>query len=220
VVPGAAAAAALAGDVARSGAAEAGSSGAPDTCALCVAPLTSAETLEAVVPAGAAADEPLTEGVVTDGTVATGVDTRGVVTEGTLTGGTGATVTAGVVAGGVVTEGVVPTGVLTEGTAAIPASGDATSTPSAAAAIPTPTACLVPMAAVTAASHQTCVFLQIPPERAGHGVPARAQRPQTSSATPTISSSLARSSSIESLLPSSVEEKPHCGERQSWSRST
>src|SRR5204862_83608 len=44
--------------------------------------------------------------------------------------------------------------------------------------------------------------------------------PQTSSATVTISSSLAFSSSIVSRLPSSVEENPHCPDRQSWSPST
>ena len=95
----------------------------------------------------------------------------------------------GVVTDGVVTDGVVPTGVLTDGTvtagtvswgtaepiggcgsmAAVPASGWATSTPSPAATIPTTTPCLVPMAAETGQPPQTCVFLQIPPERAGRG---------------------------------------------------
>ena len=44
--------------------------------------------------------------------------------------------------------------------------------------------------------------------------------PQTSAATDTISSSLRRSSSIVRRLPSSVEEKPHCPDRHSWSMST
>ncbi len=44
--------------------------------------------------------------------------------------------------------------------------------------------------------------------------------PQTSSATSTTSRSFAAWSSAESALPSTVDEKPHCGERQSWSRST
>jgi hypothetical protein len=131
-----------------------------------------------------------TGGVATDGTVATGVDTGGVVTEGMLREGVvvDGVVMRGVVTGGVVTDGVVPTGVLTEGTvtdgtpavgtvscvsagaavccgriAAVPASGWATRTPSVAATIPTTTPCLVPMAAETPASRQTCVFLQIPP---------------------------------------------------------
>ncbi|HEY1565859.1 MAG TPA: hypothetical protein VGF68_02530 [Solirubrobacteraceae bacterium] len=165
-----------------------------------MAPPASAETFEAVLRTGAAADGPPTAGVLTEGTVITGVDTGGVVTDGTLTVGAAAVtvgvVTDGVVTRGVVTDGVVPTGVLTEGTvtegtvaagtvnwgaataaawpgstAAVPASGEATNTPRAAAAIPTTTPCLVPMAAETPALHQTCVFLQIPPERAGHGVP-------------------------------------------------
>ena len=161
----------------KSGAAEAGSPGAPDVCALRVAPPTSAESFDAVLRAGAVADGALTGGVaaggvLTEGTVATGVDTRGVVTDGALTAG-------------VVTEGVVPTGVFTEGTvaegtlgcgrmAAAPASGWATSTPRAAATIPTDTPCLVPMTAETAAVHETCVFLQIPPEKTGRRVPALA----------------------------------------------
>src|SRR5680860_813578 len=46
------------------------------------------------------------------------------------------------------------------------------------------------------------------------------RQPQISCAVSTISSSLATSSSIVSSLPSTVEEKPHCGERQSCSRGT
>src|SRR5262245_22251148 len=41
--------------------------------------------------------------------------------------------------------------------------------------------------------------------------------PHTSSATSTTRRSLAHCSSSERILPSSVEAKPHCGERQSWS---
>jgi hypothetical protein len=125
--------------------------------------------LDAAVRVGAAGEGALADGVVTDGTVATGVDAGGVVTDGTLTEGVVAdgVVTRGVVAGGVVTEGVVPTGVLTEGTvaegtvscgtaeaavccgriAAVPARGWATSTPSAAATIPSTKRCVFPMAA-------------------------------------------------------------------------
>src|SRR5437868_547544 len=44
--------------------------------------------------------------------------------------------------------------------------------------------------------------------------------PQTSSASSTIIRSLAHCSSSASTLPSSVEAKPHCGERQSWSSAT
>ncbi len=41
--------------------------------------------------------------------------------------------------------------------------------------------------------------------------------PQTSSATSTIKASFAHCSSSVSVLPSTVEEKPHCGDRQSCS---
>src|SRR5262249_53645092 len=44
--------------------------------------------------------------------------------------------------------------------------------------------------------------------------------PQTSSAVSTTRRSLAICSSRDSELPSSVEEKPHCGDRHSWSMST
>src|SRR5580704_3328116 len=44
--------------------------------------------------------------------------------------------------------------------------------------------------------------------------------PHTSSATSTIIRSFAHSSSSARTLPSSVEAKPHCGDRQSWSMST
>ena len=44
-----------------------------------------------------------------------------------------------------------------------------------------------------------------------------AHEPQTSSATSTISASFAHCSSSLSALPSTVDEKPHCGERQSCS---
>ena len=44
--------------------------------------------------------------------------------------------------------------------------------------------------------------------------------PQTSAASWTIILSFAHCSSSVSLLPSSVEANPHCGERQSWSRLT
>ena len=43
----------------------------------------------------------------------------------------------------------------------------------------------------------------------------RCRHPQTSSATSTISRSFAHCSSSARILPSSVEAKPHCGERQS-----
>jgi hypothetical protein len=43
--------------------------------------------------------------------------------------------------------------------------------------------------------------------------------PQTSSAVSTTRRSFAACSSALRLLPSTVEEKPHCGERQSWSMS-
>src|SRR4051794_22890157 len=45
-------------------------------------------------------------------------------------------------------------------------------------------------------------------------------QPQTSCAVSTISRSLSACCSRESALPSTVEEKPHCGERHSWSMST
>src|SRR3954454_13214419 len=45
-------------------------------------------------------------------------------------------------------------------------------------------------------------------------------QPQTSSAVSTTSRSLAFSCSTVSSLPSTVEENPHCGERQSCSRGT
>src|SRR3954451_14315229 len=45
-------------------------------------------------------------------------------------------------------------------------------------------------------------------------------QPQTSSATSTTSRSLSACCSRVSALPSTVEENPHCGDRQSWSRST
>src|SRR5579864_5534525 len=44
--------------------------------------------------------------------------------------------------------------------------------------------------------------------------------PQTSSATSTIILSFAHCSSSARILPSSVEAKPHCGDRQSWSTGT
>jgi hypothetical protein len=43
--------------------------------------------------------------------------------------------------------------------------------------------------------------------------------PHTSFATSTTIASFAHCSSSASTLPSSVEAKPHCGERHSWSRS-
>ena len=46
------------------------------------------------------------------------------------------------------------------------------------------------------------------------------QCPQTSSANSTIILSFAHCSSSASTLPSSVEAKPHCGDRQSWSSAT
>ncbi len=45
--------------------------------------------------------------------------------------------------------------------------------------------------------------------------PVACQRPQTSSASSTIMRSFAHSSSSARTLPSSVEAKPHCGDRQS-----
>src|SRR5690242_17674978 len=44
--------------------------------------------------------------------------------------------------------------------------------------------------------------------------------PHTSSASSTIIRSLAHCWSSESTLPSSVDAKPHCGDRQSWSSAT
>src|SRR5262249_15828683 len=43
---------------------------------------------------------------------------------------------------------------------------------------------------------------------------------QTSSASSTIMASFAHCSSSARTLPSSVEAKPHCGDRHSWSRAT
>src|SRR6202042_2205845 len=57
-------------------------------------------------------------------------------------------------------------------------------------------------------------------QRAARPAVGSLYEPHTSSATATISSSLANCSSIVSRLPSSVEEKPHCGDRHSWSMST
>ena len=48
---------------------------------------------------------------------------------------------------------------------------------------------------------------------------AASDLPHTSSASSTISRSFAHCSSSVRTLPSSVEAKPHCGERQNWSRS-
>src|ERR1700686_3162114 len=45
-------------------------------------------------------------------------------------------------------------------------------------------------------------------------------QPQTSSVSSTIIRSFAHCSSSASTLPSSVEAKPHCGDRQSWSSAT
>src|SRR5579862_293094 len=54
------------------------------------------------------------------------------------------------------------------------------------------------------------------------GQPAEPQpgQPQTSRATSTTRRNFAFSSSIDSALPSTVEEKPHCGLRHSWSSGT
>src|SRR4249920_1577131 len=49
------------------------------------------------------------------------------------------------------------------------------------------------------------------------GNDASHQRPHTSPATSTIMRSFAHCSSSASTLPSSVEAKPHCGDRHSWS---
>src|SRR6185312_16291949 len=46
------------------------------------------------------------------------------------------------------------------------------------------------------------------------------QRPHTSLAISTIILSFAHCSSSARTLPSSVEAKPHCGDRQSWSSAT
>src|SRR6478672_4754915 len=51
-------------------------------------------------------------------------------------------------------------------------------------------------------------------------VEAWARSPHTPAAASTTSRSLARSSSTVIAFPSTVEAKPHCGERQSWSMST
>ena len=52
-----------------------------------------------------------------------------------------------------------------------------------------------------------------------HGL-TRRQSPQTSAAVSTTSRSLSHCCSSVIALPSTVEEKPHCGDRQSWSTST
>ena len=44
--------------------------------------------------------------------------------------------------------------------------------------------------------------------------------PHTSSAISTIMRSFAHCSSSARILPSSLEAKPHCGDRQSWSSGT
>src|SRR5207248_9469475 len=46
------------------------------------------------------------------------------------------------------------------------------------------------------------------------------RHPHTSAATLTTSPSLATCSAWVRVLPSTVEEKPHCGDRHSWSRGT
>src|SRR5262249_24900568 len=54
-------------------------------------------------------------------------------------------------------------------------------------------------------------------DRAGMLARGDHRPPHTSRARPTQRASLPRSSSTESSLPSTVEEKPHCGLTQSWS---
>src|SRR5205823_1360887 len=58
------------------------------------------------------------------------------------------------------------------------------------------------------------------PRKRGEGWGEGLYSPQTSRATSTTRRSLAFSSSIVSALPSTVEEKPHCGLRQSCSSGT
>jgi hypothetical protein len=60
----------------------------------------------------------------------------------------------------------------------------------------------------------------VAPERRADPVVEVGAQPQTSSATSTTRRSFAACCSAVRLLPSTVEEKPHCGDRQSWSRST
>src|SRR5262249_50936853 len=54
----------------------------------------------------------------------------------------------------------------------------------------------------------------------GEGQRGREGHPQTSAAVSTMRRSLATSSSKGRAVPSTVEEKPHWGERQIWSRGT
>ncbi len=90
------------------------------------------------------------------------------------------------------------------------------------------------------ALHHFRILAFVMPAKAGHPVDASASRssetlgslgprfrgddsnyfPHTSSANSTIMRSLAHCSSSASTLPSSVEAKPHCGDRQSWSSAT
>ena len=49
---------------------------------------------------------------------------------------------------------------------------------------------------------------------------ALASQPQISWAVSTMSRSLATCWSYVSVLPSTVDENPHCGDRQSWSSGT
>src|SRR5450759_2979499 len=56
--------------------------------------------------------------------------------------------------------------------------------------------------------------------RAEGGRRSGAHFPHTSSASSTIMRSLAHCSSSASTLPSSVEAKPHCGDRHNWSSAT
>jgi hypothetical protein len=68
-------------------------------------------------------------------------------------------------------------------------------------------------AALTSIARSTLVQLdQLEPPRG-------MEEPQTSSATSTISRSFAISWSTERSFPSNVDEKPHCGDRQSCSMS-
>ena len=58
------------------------------------------------------------------------------------------------------------------------------------------------------------------PRRALTARPPAPRQPQTDCAVSTIRRSLSHCCSSVRALPSEVEENPHCGERQSWSRST
>src|SRR5205085_7023934 len=57
-------------------------------------------------------------------------------------------------------------------------------------------------------------------DNAKNGAKGSGYLPQTSSANSTIIRSFAHCSSSARMLPSSVEAKPHCGDRQSWSSET